>query len=269
MSRFPRIESRQNPRIKSLVRLKNARDRTTQGRFIVEGELEVARAFAAERIIPELFLCPDHWRDGDRVETIISQARLQHTKITELPPEVFAKVSLREGADGVLAVASHKPLLMKSLKLPDEPLLVIVEKIEKPGNLGALIRTAEAAGAHALIACDAVADFENPQVIRNSRGLVFSLPCVHSDREQLESFLEEKGIRTIATTPHTELEYWDAPMAGPLAVLAGAEHDGLSDYWLERASAKVRIPMEGSADSLNVNIATAVVLFEALRQRRD
>lgn len=267
MSRFPRIESRQNPRIKSLVKLQKARERAAQGVCLVEGELELSRALKADVKPRELFICPEHWRDEAAANRIIADAEAQQAKVIEVTREVFAKISLREGADGLLGVVHRREMTLRELSLPKNPLLVIVEKIEKPGNLGALIRTAEAAGADALIACDPVTDFENPQVIRNSRGLVFALPCVGASQSEVDAFLREHGIRAVATTPEAEDAHWQAALTGPLAILAGAEHEGLSDFWLKRAEVKTRIPMTGQADSLNVNVATAVVLFEAKRQR--
>ncbi|WP_269538694.1 TrmH family RNA methyltransferase [Cerasicoccus fimbriatus] len=267
MSRFPRIESRQNPRIKNLVKLRTTKERRSQGLCLIEGELELTRAIAAGVPLRELYLCPEHWRDERAANELISQAESQQAKVFELTRECFEKISLREGSDGLFGVAEFAEARLTSLKLPDEPLLVIVEGIEKPGNLGALIRTAEAAGANALIACNAVTDFFNPQVIRNSRGLVFSLPCLSVDSDALKTFLTEKSIRTAATTPAADATHWDADLRGPLAILAGAEHEGLSNEWLAKADIKLRIPMRGEADSLNVNTATAIVLFEALRQR--
>lgn len=269
MSRFPRIESRQNPRIKSLAKLQKARERASQGLFLVEGELELSRALEAGIKLRELIVCPEHWRDETTAGKVIAAADAAQIKIFAATSEVFAKLSLRDGPDGLIGVAERCERRLSDLKLPEAPLLVIVEKIEKPGNLGALIRTAEAAGADALIACDPVTDFENPQVIRNSRGVVFALPCLAADQSSLDRFLRERQVQLIATTPDTSLLHWDANLTGPLAVLAGAEHEGLSDFWLERAHTKIRIPMAGQADSLNVNVATAVVLFEARRQRQS
>jgi len=268
MSRFPRIESRQNPRVKNLVKLRQARERAAQGRFLIEGEFELSRAQMSGVALEELFVCPDHWRDEAAANAIILAAEKQRARVTELTAEVFAKASLRDGPDGLIGVARLTERSLDELALPGDPLIVVVEGVEKPGNLGALIRTAEGAGAHALIACDTVTDFSNPHVIRNSRGLAFSLPCAAAGREAVADFLRERSIRAVATTPEADSAHWDADLRGPLAILAGAEHEGLSDFWLERADLTVRIPMTGMADSLNVHAASAVVLFEALRQRR-
>ncbi len=237
------------------------------GAFLVEGELELTRAVRADTSLNELYLCPELWRDADAANAIIASAEKQQAKIFDVTRDAFAKISLREGPDGLLGVASMRNTALSELHLPEAPLIVIVEQIEKPGNLGALIRSAEAVGANALIACDPVTDFCNPQVIRNSRGLVFSLPCVSTTQTELDAWLLERGVQVAATTPDASLAHWDCDLTGPVAVLAGAEHAGLSDFWLQRAELKLRIPMHGVADSLNVNTATAIVLFEALRQR--
>ncbi len=268
MSRFPRIESRQNPRIKNLAKLQKSRERQIRQCFMIEGELELLRAADAGIDLTELYICPEHWRDPAAAGKIIAAAEAGQAKVMETTREVFEKISLRDGPDGLLGIARSHQRGLGSLKLPEHPLLVIVEKIEKPGNLGALIRTAEAAGADALIACDPVCDFENPQVIRNSRGAIFSLPCVNAGPEELDAYLRERRIRVVATTPDTDVTHWEAELRGPLAILAGAEHEGLSDFWLDRAEVRVRIPMTGATDSLNVNVATAIVLFEVRRQRQ-
>jgi len=267
MSRFPRIESRQNPRVKNLVKLQKAKERAAQQCFLIEGELELTRALEAGVELDDLYICPEHWRDEAAASKIIADAEARQTKVIETTRDVFAKISLREGPDGLIGVGRFIKADFHALNLPASPLIIIVEQIEKPGNLGALIRTAEAAGADALIACDAVTDFENPQVIRNSRGLVFSMPCLRACQTDVDAFLREHEIRAVATTPDAEQAHWNADLTGPLAIFAGAEHEGLSDFWLERTEVKVRIPMVGQADSLNVNVATAVVLFEAKRQR--
>lgn len=268
MSRFPRIESRQNPRVKTLVKLRAARARAQSGRFLVEGELELDRALRAGVPVRELYVCPEHWRDASVAMNIATNAEKARAKVFECTPEVFAKITLRDGPDGLLGIAESRPRPLADLDLPAEPLLVVAEGVEKPGNLGALIRTAEAAGAHALIAANAVADFDSPQVVRNSRGLVFTLPCMTATNEEIVAVLRKRGIRAVATTPAGDTAHWDAELGGGLAVLVGSEHDGLSDFWLEHADLTTRIPMIGAADSLNVNTATAVVLFEALRQRQ-
>lgn len=269
MDREPlRIESRQNQRLKELVKLVEQRKaRAQQQAFVVEGAFEIAQLLKAGMDVAELYVCDDD-RRHER-EALVRQVRgaSPQVKVFEVAAPAFEKVSQREGWDGVLAVAPLRERTLEVLHLPEHPLLLVVEKVEKPGNLGALIRSAEAAGAHALICCDPVTDLYNPHVIRNSRGLVFHLPVAVAEREAVAEFLAQRSIRIVATTPDTPLAHWDCDLRQGVAIFAGAEHEGLSDYWLSRATDKVRIPMAGQADSLNVNVASALVLFEALRQR--
>lgn len=264
-----RIESRQNPRLKELVKLVEQRKaRQASGKFVVEGAFEVGQALKAGVRFEEFYVCDDA-RRAER-EAVLAAVRraCPAVRVFEVADIAFEKISQRQGADALLGVASVVERTLDALEMPENPLLLIVEKVEKPGNLGALIRSAEAAGADALICCDPVTDLYNPHVIRNSRGLVFHLPAVVAQREQVADFLRARGIRAVATTPDTPLEHWDCDLRGAVAILAGAEHEGLSDFWLEHAGSKVKIPMAGNADSLNVNVASALVLFEALRQRR-
>lgn len=270
MSREPvRIESRQNQRLKELVKLVEQRKaRVQQGAFVVEGSFEVSQLLRAKVPVSELYVCDDA-RRAER-EDLVRQVCTQwpQAQVFEVAAQAFEKVSQRQGADALLVVCPFVERTLQSFALPEKPLLLVVEKVEKPGNLGALIRSAEAAGADALICCDPVTDLYNPHVIRNSRGLVFHLPSVVATREETDAFLRERKISIVATTPDTELAHWDCDLREGVAIFAGAEHDGLSDFWLSRAAHKVRIPMGGQADSLNVNVASALVLFEAVRQRK-
>jgi TrmH family RNA methyltransferase len=150
---------------------------------------------------------------------------------------------------------------------PADPFLLVVEAIEKPGNLGTILRGADAAGCHAVIVCDPVTDLFNPNVVRASTGVLFSVPCVVEEGPAVLAWLRERKIRMITTTPAAEALYTDSDLTGPLAVVMGGEQYGLSEFWLKNADLAVRIPMAGQADSLNVAMATIVTLFEAVRQR--
>ncbi len=153
------------------------------------------------------------------------------------------------------------------LALPAEPFLLVVEAIEKPGNLGTILRSADAAGCDAVIVCDPVTDIFNPNVVRASTGVLFSVPLVVEESTRVHAWLKEKGVHTAATTPAAEKIYSDVNLRGPLAVVMGSEQYGLSKFWLENCDTPVRIPMAGQADSLNVAMATIITLFEAVRQR--
>jgi RNA methyltransferase, TrmH family len=262
-----KISSLQNPRIKQLVRLRERRERDEAGVFLVEGYREIRRALERGVRLRELYFAPE-WFLGENEPVLLSQARAAGARLLELSREAFAKVAYRERPDGLLAVAPQWRLALDALTLPEVPFLLVVESIEKPGNLGTILRGADAAGCHAVIACDPVTDLFNPNVVRASTGVLFSVPCAVASSPEVHAWLHRHRIRTVATTPAAETVYSDADLRGPLAVVMGSEQYGLSEFWLERADLPVRIPMSGQADSLNVAMATIITLFEALRQRR-
>ena len=192
----------------------------------------------------------------------------------ELTKDAFAKVAYRERPDGLLAVAPQWKRTLEQLdsvlaerSAGQPPFILVVEAIEKPGNLGTILRSADAAGCHALIVCDPVTDLFNPNVVRASTGVLFSVPCFVAESVPVKQWLNERKIKTVATTPSAEALYCDADLTGPLAIVMGSEQYGLSDFWMKGADLPVRIPMAGQADSLNVAMATIITLFEAVRQR--
>lgn len=276
-----KITSLQNPRVKQLVRLRERRERDELGLFLVEGYREVRRALEKGVKLRELYFSPD-WFLGENEPALIEQARASGAQLFELSKDAFAKCAYRERPDGLLAVApqwrrSLDDLLVAGLgeagpgsatpATGKAPFLLVCESIEKPGNLGTILRSADAAGCDALILCDAVTDLFNPNVVRASTGVLFSVPVVVADSPTVHAWLKAKGIRTAATTPHTENVYTQTNLRGPLAVVMGSEQYGLSEFWMKGADVLVRIPMAGQADSLNVAMATIITLFEAVRQR--
>ncbi len=261
-----KITSLQNPRVKQLVKLRDRRDRDEAGLFLVEGYREVRRALEKNVCLNELYFSPD-WFLGENEPALIEQARQAGAQLFELSKDAFAKVAYRERPDGLLAVAPQWRHELANLKLGPTPFLLVVESIEKPGNLGTILRSADAAGVNAVIMCDPVTDVFNPNVVRASTGVLFSVPVVVSDSKTVHAWLAEKEIRTAATTPHTTNIYTQTDLRGPLAVVMGSEQYGLSEFWLKEANVLVRIPMAGQADSLNVAMATIITLFEAVRQR--
>lgn len=286
-----KISSLQNPRIKQLVKLRDRRPRDEAGVFMIEGYREIRRALEKQVRLQELYYAPE-WFLGENEPTLIEQARVAGAQLFELSKDAFAKVAYRERPDGLLAVA---PQWRRSLEDLDRtlsaqgvaglaeagvppgsptpaapkgpPFLLVVEAIEKPGNLGTILRSADAAGCDAVIVCDPVTDIFNPNVVRASTGVLFSVPLVVEKSERVFAWLQEKRIRTIATTPAAEKLYTDVDLRGPLAVIMGSEQYGLSEFWLKHSDQPVRIPMAGQADSLNVAMATIITLFEAVRQR--
>lgn len=272
-----RISSLQNPRVKQLVKLRDRRPRDEAGVFLVEGYREIRRALERNVALRELYYSPE-WFLGENEPALIAQAQAAGAEAFELTREAFAKVAYRERPDGLLAVAPQwkrsladiEPLLARSAAgdaATKTPFLLVVEAIEKPGNLGTILRSADAAGCDAVIVCDPVTDIFNPNVVRASTGVLFSVPLVVDESVRVADWLRDKKIRTVATTPAAEKLYTDVSLRGPLAVIMGSEQYGLSKFWLEHADQPVRIPMAGQADSLNVAMATIITLFEAVRQR--
>ncbi len=278
-----KIISLQNPRVKQLVRLRDRRARDEAGLFLVEGYREVRRALAAGVRPVELYVGPD-WFLGENEPAVIAEAEQAGAQVCELSKAVFAKVSYRDRPDGLLAVAPQWRRTLADLDVgralgptqgmivgdkprPTDPLLLVVEAIEKPGNLGTLLRGADAAGVGAVIVCDPVTDIFNPNVVRSSTGVLFSMPVVVAESAEVRAWLRSGGIRAVATTPGAAALYTDTDLRGPLAVIMGSEQYGLSEFWLKESDQLVRIPMAGQADSLNVAMAAIITLFEAVRQR--
>ena len=261
-----KISSLQNPRVKQLVKLRDRRPRDEAGVFLVEGFREIRRALEKRVALTEIYFSPE-WFLGANEPALIEQARAAGAAVFELTKDAFAKVAYRERPDGLLAVAPQWKRALADLALPAEPLLLVVEAIEKPGNLGTILRSADAAGCDAVIVCDPVTDIFNPNVVRASTGVLFSVPLVVEENARVLAWLRSKQIRAVATTPAAEKIYTDADLRGPLAVVMGSEQYGLSEFWLINCDLPVRIPMAGQADSLNVAMATIIALFEAVRQR--
>ena len=266
MSVPEKITSLQNPRVKQLVKLRERRDRDDAGLFLIEGYREVRRALEKGVRPKEFYFCPE-WFLGENEPALIEQAKQAGAQLFELSKEAFAKVAYRERPDGLLAVAAQWKHGLDDLKLGAHPFLLVVEAIEKPGNLGTILRSADAAGCDAVIVCDPVTDVFNPNVVRASTGVLFSVPIVVADSAAVHAWLRDKGIRIVATTPDTPNLYTKADLRGALAIVMGSEQYGLSEFWLKESDQLVRIPMAGQADSLNVAMATIITLFEAVRQR--
>ena len=263
-----KITSLQNPRLKQLVRLRDRRPRDEAGVFLVEGYREIRRALEKNVRLDELYYSPD-WFLGENEPELLARAQAAGAQLFELSKDGFAKVAYRERPDGLLAVAPQWKRTLAELegRRTSDPFLLVVEAIEKPGNLGTILRSADAAGCDAVIVCDPVTDLFNPNVVRASTGVLFSVPCVVEESSRVLPWLRERGIRIAATTPAAEKLYTEADLRGPLAVVMGSEQYGLSEFWLKAADLPLRIPMAGQADSLNVAMATMITLFEAVRQR--
>lgn len=257
------ITSLQNPKIKDVVRLRRRRGREQCERILIEGEREVARAQGLA--LCQIFFCPELASEsGHALAMALCKTG---TEFLECSRPVFEKISRREGPDGLLVLARAPEWDLASLPLRADPLILVVEGIEKPGNLGALIRSADAVNADAVLVCDPVTDLYNPNVVRASTGTLFSRPVVPVSTARATSWLKEKGIQIAAAVPEEGVEYFRADLSGPLALVLGAEHEGVSGSWREAADLTLKIPMHGQADSLNVAAAGVLLLFDSLRQR--
>jgi TrmH family RNA methyltransferase len=263
-----KITSLQNPRLKQLVKLRDRRPRDEAGVFLVEGYREVRRALDRKVGFREVYFSPE-WFLGENEPALLEEAAAAGAQLFELSRDAFAKVAYRDRPDGLLGLANQWKLTLNDLEKGSAPnyFLLVIEGIEKPGNLGTLLRSADAAGCGGVIVCDPVTDLFNPNVVRASTGVLFSVPCVVEEGPAVLGWLRERGIRIAATTPAAELRYTDADLRGPLAIVMGSEQYGLSDFWLKSADLPIRIPMAGQADSLNVGQAATIALFEAVRQR--
>ncbi len=269
-----KITSIQNQRIKNICALSSSNNRKKANLFNVEGEREISRCISAGYVFDSFYYCPELWSTSGNRENSLSGQELLHvmlegkTPVYETSAQVFKKLSSRENPDGNFAIVQSKNHSdLANITLKDTLILLIIEKIEKPGNLGAIIRTAESTGTNGIILCDPIIDIYNPNVIRNSQGAVFSVPIVISDNESTQQFLSANKITPILTTPSAEKIYWDIPFPKKTAIVMGSEKDGLSDSWLKTNFTAVRIPMMGTSDSLNVSTATSLVLYEILRQK--
>lgn len=259
------ITSLQNPKVKLAVNLRDRRSRDEHGLFLIEGYREIERAVAMKRKIATLFICPEFFL-GDNEQKLIDASGAE---VLHCSKEVFAKISYRDRPDGLLAIAPQVHATLSDLehKLSSNPFLLVAESIEKPGNLGTILRSADAAGVDAVIVCDPTTDIHNPNVVRSSVGTLFTVPVVEATGDATLAFLNARNIATVAATPHAKQSFTSADLKGPLAIIVGTEQYGLTKRWMESADITVRIPMKGVADSLNVASATTLLLYEVQRQR--
>jgi TrmH family RNA methyltransferase len=256
------ITSTQNPKIKNLLALEKPRERKKQQLFLIEGQKEIGMAYAAGYRINSLFFCeeitPLHQ---------LHKALREEVPLIPVSKEVFDKIAVRENSGGLLAVAEMKSHHLSHLNLKANPLVLVIESVEKPGNLGALLRTADAAGVDAVICCDSQTDFYNPNAIRSSIGCVFTNQIASATSEETIGWLKSKNITICCTYLEASKPYCEVDYKVPTAIVMGTEATGLSDVWVKNSHANIIIPMQGKIDSMNVSTAAAVVVFEARRQR--
>lgn len=261
-----RVTSPKNDRVKQLVRLRSRRHRDRAQAFLVEGARETSRALEVGVALREAYLSPELFTS--EASAVAEHLRASPAPIVELSEEAFRKASYRDTPDGVLVVADMWSPRLESLELPADALVLVVDGLEKPGNVGALLRTADAAGVAAVFLTGEGTDVFNPNVIRASMGSLFARPVIPARVEALAELFAARGMTVVATSPGATRAYWDVDLTRATAIVVGSEHRGLEADWLTAADTRVRIPMEGLADSLNVATAGALLLFEAIRQRR-
>ena len=263
--RVETITSAQNPKIKNLLLLQEkSKARREQGLFVVEGRRELEHCLEAGFRVRTVFVCPEViGRDFS------TSLEMTDTLVVEIPEALYRKVAYREGTEGILAEVETRTLRLEDLALSEHPLVVVLESVEKPGNLGAVLRSADAARADAVIVCDPLTDLWNPNLIRASIGAVFTVPTVCASSAETIGWLKSRGIRILTAQLQDSSWYYDTDMTGGTALVMGTESTGLTDVWRRAADAHIRIPMLGRLDSLNVSVSAAILLFEAVRQRNS
>jgi len=274
------ISSTQNPKVKRLLLLQQkSSERRQTGRFVVEGRRELQHCIDAGYEVEEMFcLAPASSADavadtcakgGTSAESGTFRFPVESTIHRYcVTPQVYERMAYRGGTEGVIAIVKARTQTLADLHLPDNPLLVVLESVEKPGNLGAILRSADAAGADAVIVCDPLTDLYNPNLIRSSIGALFTMPTVACTSEACIRFLKARDIQILTAQLQDSRLYYDTDMTRPTALVMGTEDTGLTPQWRQAADAHIRIPMLGRLDSLNVSVSTAILLFEAVRQRQ-
>ncbi len=253
------LTSVRNTRIKNIVALQQKSSlRRETGLFVIEGAREIRHCINAGYVIDSIFICPPLSGDFSVPEG---------AKHFEVSPEVYEKVAYRGSTEGVIALVESRKQDLEDVVLSENPLIVVLESVEKPGNLGAVLRSADAAGADAVIICDPLTDLYNPNLIRSSIGSIFTKQVVCCSSEQAISWLKENKIRIYTAQLQDSDWYYDTDMKSGTAIVMGTEATGLTGIWRQAADAHIKIPMLGALDSLNVSVSAAILLFEAVRQR--
>jgi TrmH family RNA methyltransferase len=263
------ITSNQNPKFKKALGLADRRDRKKEKKFLIEGFREITRALIGQVSIRELWICPELFL-GENEQDLINKAKAQGADVYQLPENLFNKMSYRDRPDGLVAVADCFKLelseLQKKIDHSHQSLILVAEGIEKPGNLGSILRSSDAVRCDGVISCDPRTDIFNPNVIRSSVGTLFTQPVLECTSQETLAFLRQNGYKLLAATPSGESKYTDCNLTGKVALIVGCEQLGLTDFWMSQCDLKVQIPMLGVADSLNVSTATTLLLYEYRRQ---
>jgi len=260
------LTSQKNPRVKHAFALRDRKNRDEEGVTILEGYRELTRALDAGIKIRETFHCPELYL-GENEPALLDKLEGSGSDILECSRDILCKLAYRDRPEGLIAVAEMRRKSLADIPAKKDGLYMVAETIEKPGNLGSILRSADAVGATAVIVCDKQTDLFNPNVIRASTGAIFSMPLAEASSEEALAWLKNLGIKTLAATPHASKYHTDVDMTAGVAIVVGAEQYGLSPYWMNSADLQVLIPMLGKMDSLNVATAATILLYEAARQR--
>lgn len=257
------ITSTNNPKIKNVLLLQQKKsEREKRGLFVVEGMRELNHCINAGYKIDSLFVCTDILTDEAEISDIACN------NIYHVSSSVYNKIAYRGGTEGIIAIVASKKRTLDKLTLPENPLVVVLESVEKPGNLGAILRSADAAGVDAVIVCDPLTDMENPNLIRSSIGSAFTVQCASCTSEECISFLKSRKIKILTAQLQDSELYYNTKMDCSVAIVMGTEATGLTEQWRQAADAHIRIPMLGKLDSLNVSVSAAILMYEAVRQRQ-
>lgn len=256
------ISSAQNPKIKLLLQLQQkSSERRKHGLFVVEGQREIEHCMSVGYELYTLFVCPEIAGEAS------SAAFASQSAVVGVSKELYQKVAYRGTTEGMIAEFRTKATSLADLQLPESPLIVVLESVEKPGNLGAILRSADASGVDAVVVCDPLTDLFNPNLIRSSIGGIFTVPTVVCSSDECINFLKTNGIQILTAQLQDSSLYYDTDMKRPTAIVMGTESTGLTQQWRDAADAHIRIPMLGRLDSLNVSVSAAILMFEAVRQR--
>lgn len=271
--RTENITSAQNAKIKELLALQEkSKERRKKGLFVVEGRREIIHCVEAGYEPHTFFICRDIITEKE-FDSILGAVEENFCgmmyQIIEIPQHLYDKVAYRGGTEGVIAEMHCKEMSLDSLKLKKTPLVVVLESVEKPGNLGAVLRSADASGVDAVIVCDPLTDMYNPNLIRSSIGAIFTVPVATATSEEAIGWLKSNGIKIYTAQLQDSEWYYDTDMKGGTAIVMGTEATGLTNVWRKAADAHIKIPMLGRLDSLNVSVSAAILMFEAVRQRNS
>jgi TrmH family RNA methyltransferase len=260
------ITSAKNPRVQSVIALRDKSERDETGLTRVEGFEEIRLVVTSGFRPLSLYVCPELIGAGDERD-LLARIERSGVEVIEVRRPVFDRMAYRQGGDGWIGVFPTPAKRLDEIALAEPAFVVVAEGIEKPGNLGAILRTADAAGVQAIVSADGITDWGNPNVIRASKGAVYGMKVAEASNEQTLAWLRRYGAQIVVATPDAERPYTRANMTGSVAIVVGAEHAGVSRFWLDHADAAVRIPMVGRVDSLNVATSCALMVYEVVRQR--